>query len=67
MNSETDEMESAVKSVAGYLECDYTATAIICQAAVLDTLTQDISRIADSLDALLSEVAKSNLCRKEGA
>ena len=67
MNSDTSEMESAVKSVAGYLECDYTAAATICQAAVLNDLASDISRIADSLDALLSEVAKSNLCRKEEA
>ena len=67
MNSETDEMENAVKSVAGYLECDYTAAAIICQAAVLNDLAADISRIADSLDALLSEVAKSNLCRRGAA
>jgi hypothetical protein len=65
MNSETDEMESAVKSVACYLECDYTSAAIICQAAVLNDLAADISRIADSLNELLSEVAKSNLCRKE--
>jgi|688.fasta_scaffold1126972_2 hypothetical protein len=67
MNSDTSEMENAAKSVACYLECDYTAAAIICQAAVLNDLAADISRIADSLDALLSEVAKSNLCRKEAA
>lgn len=67
MNSETNEMENAVKSVAGYLECEYTAAAIICQAAVLNDLAADISRIADNLESLLSEVAKSNLSRKEEA
>jgi hypothetical protein len=50
MNSETHEMENAVKSVAGYLECDYVAAAVVCQAAILNDLAADISRIADALE-----------------
>ena len=67
MNSETDEMENCVKYVSSCLECDYATAAVICQAAVLNDLAADISRIADNLESLLSEVAKSNLSRKEEA
>jgi hypothetical protein len=66
VNSETDEMENAVKSVAGYLECDYAAAATVCQAAVLNDVAEDISRIADALETL-SEIAKANFGKKEEA
>lgn len=66
MNSQTDQMENAVKSVAGYLECDYAAAAIICQAAILNDVAGDISRIADALETL-SVVALENFGRRGGA
>jgi hypothetical protein len=66
VNSETDEMENAAKSVALYLECDYQAAATICQAAVLNDVAEDISRIADALETL-SEIAKANFGKKEEA
>lgn len=58
MNSATDQMESAAKSVASYLECDYQAAATICQAAVFNDVAEDISRIADALE-ILAEIAKA--------
>ena len=67
MNSETSEMENCVKYVSSCLECDYSTAAIICQGAILNDLAADISRIADNLESWLSEVAKSNLSRKEAA
>jgi hypothetical protein len=66
MNSQTDEMENAVKSVAGYLECDYAAAATVCQAAILNDAWGDISRIADALETLAG-IAKANFGKKEDA
>ncbi len=66
MNSTTNEMENAVKYVADCLLCDYQAAATICQAAVLNDVAEDISRIADALETL-SEIAKANFGKKEEA
>lgn len=64
MNSDSSQMENAVKSVSQYLECDYIAAATICQAAVLNDTAEDISRIADALETL-AEIAKAKFGQKE--
>ena len=66
MNSDTSEMETVVKDVARFLECDYAAAASVCRAAILDDGVLEIRRIADTLETLktlLLEFTKSNAGR----